>query len=549
MKKRFIFDENYIKRYAKKDKIKWLIIGASALVLLLIIIIVIMANRGNKKPTISAVPDFELKNELVVEAGSTLPEVADYFKKLENIDIDDIKITYPEDFEVSYDTTFCTDEENEKIGNSDGANIDEFECVSKYLRTPASYGITLTVLEKEYTVNLTVQDTVSPVLASKNVEIYAGDTYQLEDFVQYCVDVTGDCQISYYDQDVDEEGNAIDYAKYTLPGTYKIRLYAKDDYDNITEPVEAELKILEAASTLYTVTFNSDGGSEVSSVKAPEGSMVVEPTAPTRDGYEFAGWYHGDTKYDFSTVLEGDITLTAHWNKIEPEGPTNPDNPKPPVKPGTIHVTSVSLNFKKINLYIGDSKTVKAYVYPSNATNKTVTWSSADNSIATVSNGVITGVKAGTTTITATAEGKSASVTVVVKEKSTSGGTCGYGDANYNTQYVLSVNLIQNNCAVDPNRSYNQVNSVVALDYQKLVQQLTTMGFSIQPNYFEHKESYAYVKNTSGLGLVGVQITMTVNVIDPENPYVYMTAQYIIKPDGSRQFIKNNIKKNNVTLQ
>ena len=46
MKKRFIFDENYIKRYAKKDKMRWLVIGGCALILILVIIIVIIATKS-----------------------------------------------------------------------------------------------------------------------------------------------------------------------------------------------------------------------------------------------------------------------------------------------------------------------------------------------------------------------------------------------------------------------------------------------------------------------------------------------------------------------
>ena len=109
LKKRFIFDENYIKKYAKKDRLKWLIIGASALVLIIVIIIVILATRNNKPEQITpAVPKFELKEELTIEAGSPLPEVTDYFNTLENIDVDEITVTYPDEFELSYDTSLCT---------------------------------------------------------------------------------------------------------------------------------------------------------------------------------------------------------------------------------------------------------------------------------------------------------------------------------------------------------------------------------------------------------------------------------------------------------
>lgn len=73
---------------------------------------------------------------------------------------------------------------------------------------------------------------------------------------------------------------------------------------------------------------------------------------------------------------------------------------------GAINVTNITLNYKKIYLKVGETKTVTAKVSPSNATNKTVTWSSSNNNIATVSNGNITGKGTGTVTITASAGGK-----------------------------------------------------------------------------------------------------------------------------------------------
>lgn len=542
MKKRFIFDESFNKKYGKKDNLKWLIVGVVALIFILLLIILIIANKKPKKPNVvEGEPVFELKEELVMEAGNGLPDVADYFKKLENVDIKDVKVEYPEDFEISYDNSYCSDEDKEKM--NEGANIEDFPCVEKTLKSPATYGVSLTIQDKEYTVRVVVSDTSAPILRLKDVEIYSGNNYDVSDFVSFCVDATGSCETLFYNKDVDEAGNIIDYAKYTEPGEYKVRIYAKDSYDNITEPMEVNLKILQPESIMYIVKFDSNGGTQVSEVKVPEGNTVTEPTAPIRDGYTFVGWYVGNDKFDFTAGIDKNITLTAKWNKNGGSGTINP----PPVNPGDVTVKSVSLNFKKINLVIGESKTVSASVYPSNATNKNVSWVSKDNSIATVSNGKITGVKTGTTTITATAGGKSASVEVVVREKGSA--SCGYGDANYNTQYVLSVNLIKNNCAVNPNGTYNEVNSVVAMDYSKATNDLIAMGLSTQANYFEHKERYVNVKNTAGTGLVGVQITMTLTVIDPDNPYIAMTAEYIIRSDGSRQFIKNNIKKNGVSFK
>jgi uncharacterized protein YjdB len=54
------------------------------------------------------------------------------------------------------------------------------------------------------------------------------------------------------------------------------------------------------------------------------------------------------------------------------------------------------------SIEIGATTTLTATVSPSNATNKSVTWSTSASSVATVSNGVVTGVSAGTARITAT---------------------------------------------------------------------------------------------------------------------------------------------------
>ena len=85
--------------------------------------------------------------------------------------------------------------------------------------------------------------------------------------------------------------------------------------------------------------------------------------------------------------------------------------------PASVSVTGVSLNKDSLNLYVGDNETLTATVEPANATNKGVTWSSDNESVATVNNGVVTAVTPGTAIITVTAQGdstKSASCTVTV---------------------------------------------------------------------------------------------------------------------------------------
>ncbi len=65
-----------------------------------------------------------------------------------------------------------------------------------------------------------------------------------------------------------------------------------------------------------TVTFDANGGSSVSTQSVALGSTASEPTAPTRDGYNFRGWTQGGVAYDFSTAVNDDITLVAQWSAI-----------------------------------------------------------------------------------------------------------------------------------------------------------------------------------------------------------------------------------------
>lgn len=80
-----------------------------------------------------------------------------------------------------------------------------------------------------------------------------------------------------------------------------------------------------------------------------------------------------------------------------------------------VPVQSVSLSAVTMTLNEGESKTLTATVLPANATDRAVVWSVLPAGFATVANGVVTGIKAGNCTVTATAGGKSASCAVTVE--------------------------------------------------------------------------------------------------------------------------------------
>ena len=68
--------------------------------------------------------------------------------------------------------------------------------------------------------------------------------------------------------------------------------------------------------TSYTVTFETNGGTEISPKTVVDGLKIKEPSTPTKDKYVFRGWYKDDafnTKFDFNTPITSNITLYAKW--------------------------------------------------------------------------------------------------------------------------------------------------------------------------------------------------------------------------------------------
>ena len=74
----------------------------------------------------------------------------------------------------------------------------------------------------------------------------------------------------------------------------------------------------EESGKIYTVTFDSDGGTPVEAQRVESNKKAKEPTAPTRAGYIFEGWYHGNERWSFiGYVVTEDMTLVAKWTANE----------------------------------------------------------------------------------------------------------------------------------------------------------------------------------------------------------------------------------------
>ena len=159
------------------------------------------------------------------------------------------------------------------------------------------------------------------------------------------------------------------------------------------------------ANKIYNVTFDSKGGTEVVSQTVKKNGLATEPKDPTREGYNFLGWYtseESNEKYDFAAKVNKDLTLIAKWEEKE--------------------ITKVSIITEKKEINVNDefSLTVKVMAEDEelNVEKLEVIWSSSDETIATVDkSGKVKTLKAGTVTITATVNGKKAELKLTVKSE------------------------------------------------------------------------------------------------------------------------------------
>ena len=166
----------------------------------------------------------------------------------------------------------------------------------------------------------------------------------------------------------------------------------------------------------FSVTFDANGGTAVVQQLVTKGEKASEPTAPTREGYTFAGWYSDSdltSEFSFDTAITASITLYAKWTEEIIQ------------QAGSISYATTAVE-----------KTTDAAAFTNELTKTgdgTVTYSSNNTAVATVNetSGEVTITGAGTATITATVadsdtytyETKTATYTITVTQVVTQIGT------------------------------------------------------------------------------------------------------------------------------
>ncbi len=122
------------------------------------------------------------------------------------------------------------------------------------------------------------------------VKLSNGDTYELDDF---------STNLAYIDQ--------------TTAGEKTLEVTAKAQ--GIPLDAEAVFYVIDSANTeAYLVSFDTGiDGKTITPQLVLSGMSAVEPKAPEKDGYIFLGWTYEDKLWDFNTVVNSDMQLTAKW--------------------------------------------------------------------------------------------------------------------------------------------------------------------------------------------------------------------------------------------
>ena len=116
----------------------------------------------------------------------------------------------------------------------------------------------------------------------------------------------------------------------------------------------------------YTITFNSDGGTIVSSQTVTEGGKVSRPSDPTKSGYNFVGWTLNGVSYDFNSIVNGNITLTAKWAqksytvKVTPVDQYSPDRILTVYEDGK-QISVSAIKYNGVTLCSGSNMVVNMY--------------------------------------------------------------------------------------------------------------------------------------------------------------------------------------------
>ena len=144
------------------------------------------------------------------------------------------------------------------------------------------------------------------------------DTYYSSVYYEGITLKTGDTTKDYAPEQIFGEGYSfangyaliVEEIPYTPGSQYSYTVYIqKENSDKVQGTAYENMQ-------KYSVTFDTDGGTAIAKQFVKSGAKVVEPTEPTKDGYNFTGWKNGENDFNFaSDTITGNVTLTAQWKQ------------------------------------------------------------------------------------------------------------------------------------------------------------------------------------------------------------------------------------------
>ncbi len=204
-------------------------------------------------------------------------------------------------------------------------------------------------------------------------------------------------------------------------------------------------------------------------------------------------------------------------------------------------VTGITISDKVIEVGVGGSKTLKATVLPDDATDKSVTWTTADEGVATVKDGVVTGVGLGKTTVTAISNdsGKTAECIVKVKPIETVDKT---GENVFEVVGETPQNLsVDNNTASSVTLTHNDADNGVMVE--KTFESLTDNKVSLTFKFVTGGQKY----DGSNWNWTGHEYTTGLKFLDSEGNNILNIYQPYAEKAGSLMSAVNDGEAKAVT--
>ena len=404
------------------------ILAAIILVILIVIItlVISLVNRNKPKYTTS---DFKyLENRMEEEAPTYLSQKGmEISSNVIKIDLKDLLTTNggfinPKNVKAA---NICVGYVDAYKDEEDGINYKPYIKCEKYYTTDG-------YKEEKIETTTTIKDTEKPSITlngEKEITIEVGSKYN----------ELGATAIDNVDKDITSKIKIEGSVDTNSVGTYKITYKATDATGNMAEEfrtinvIEKEVPTTKVANT--TAKTSSSNTTKKQTQKATTKIKVTTPPTLTLNKGTYIEMNVGEVYIDpgytavdakglnitASVMVTGSInsnvegTYKINYSVTDAYGNTTIKTRTVKVKSTYIKVKSITVTPNTVSITKGSSITIAVGYNPSNASNKTLYWSS-NNSVATVNNGVIKGVSKGVATVTVTSiDGPSKNIPVTVK--------------------------------------------------------------------------------------------------------------------------------------